>query len=408
MNTYLIIIEILSLVYNGKNLNDVINNYRDNLEFPKIKNISFGVLRNNFKINFIIDNLAKRIDNQMRMVLQIALFELDYSNKPEYAIVNDVVNLSYELSAKESLKTFINGVLRNYLRKKEELVTKINTDYSLKYNLPNWLINKLKSQNKKDYLAILEGLNFHPALGLRINYRKITHDKYLELLKTNNMEFVSKDNKIALSKPVKVDAIPGFRDGIVSIQDIAAQYIVDILNKNKIKPNKVLDICAAPGGKTCQLLENFNCKVVASDIDYGRLEKIEQNLHRLGLNAKLMLANVLNDDWWNGEQFDFILADVPCSATGTIKRNPDIKINRTDKDIFKFTELQKKIVTNIWKMLSKNGYLLYVTCSLLNEENQDNILWFKNNLTDFYVIDELQILPFINSDSLYYALICKK
>lgn len=408
MNTYLIIIEILSLVYNGKNLNDVINAYRDNLEFPKIKNISFGVLRNNFKINYIINNLAKRIDNQMRIVLQIALFELDYSNKPEYAVVNDAVNLSYELSKKESLKTFINGVLRNYLRNKEKLAIKINANYSLKYNLPNWLIDKLKSQNKNNYLAILEGLNFHPALGLRINYRKITHDKYLELLKTNNMESVSKDNKIVLSKPVKVNAILGFTEGIVSVQDIAAQYVVDILNKNKIKPSKVLDICAAPGGKTCQLLENFDCNITAGDIEYSRLEKIEQNLQRLELNAKLITANALSDNWWDGEPFDFILADVPCSATGTIKRNPDIKINRTDKDIFKFTELQKNIVTNIWKMLSKNGYLLYVTCSLLNEENQDNISWFKNNLTDFYVIDELQIQPSITSDSLYYALICKK
>lgn len=408
MNTYLLIIKILNLVYSGKNLNDVINLHRDSLEFPKIKNISFGILRNNFSLNYIINSLVKRIDNEMRIVLQIALFELDYSSKPEYAIVNDTVNLSYELTGKSSLKTFVNGVLRNYLRTKDDLIAKINQDYSLKYNLPNWFIDKLKIQNKKNYLAILEGLNNHPTLGLRINYRKITHAKYLELLKNKKLEIGEVGNKISLVKPIKVDDIPGFNDGLVSVQDIAAQYVVDVLQKNKIIPRKVLDICAAPGGKTCQLLENYDCEILATDINSNRLEKIEQNLVRLELKSKLMVADALSDDWWNNEKFDFILADVPCSATGTIKRNPDIKINRTLEDISKFAKLQKNIISNIWKMLSTNGYLLYITCSLLNEENQDNILWFKSNLNNFYVVDELQILPSIHNDSLYYALICKK
>lgn len=408
MNTYLVIIEVLSLVYNGKNLNDTIHQYINNPEISKIRNISYGVLRNYFGIEYIINTLINKVDNKIRILLQIALFELRFSNKPEYAVVNDIVNLSYELLHKKSLKNFVNGVLRNYIRNKEIFLKDISQDYSLKFNLPNWFINKLKIQYRNNYLDILEALNYHPAMGLRINCRKINYYKYKELLSFSNIEINEIDNKIVLTKPLKIDDIPGFYEGLVSIQDIAAQYLYDILSRNKVNPKKVLDICAAPGGKTCQLLENFDCEILAIDIDKNRLEKINQNLNRLTLNANLINVDALTDNWWNGKKFDFILADVPCSATGTIKRNPDIKVNRTSEDILKFSQLQKDIVCNIWKMLDENGYFLYVTCSLLSEENQNNILWFQNKLDKFSVIEELQIQPSIYSDSLYYALICKK
>jgi 16S rRNA (cytosine967-C5)-methyltransferase len=232
--------------------------------------------------------------------------------------------------------------------------------------------------------------------------------EYIEILKQNNIKYIiNEDNKICLEKALDIKDVPLFTDGVSSIQDVAAQYVVNILNQNNIIPKKVFDACAAPGGKTCQILENYNCTLTAMDISSDRLEKIKQNLQRLDLKAKTMVGDAFNLDWWDKNKFDLIVADVPCSASGTIKRNPDIKINRTYDDVIKFTESQRKIVLSLWNCLEDNGYLLYITCSIFRDENQDNIAWLKNNIKGFKLIDELQIIPTEYSDSLYYALVQK-
>lgn len=408
MEIYLSILNILLEVYSGKNLNEVLIRYNDQDSFPKIKNISYGVLRNYFSINYSIDKLVKHSNLQSRIILQIGIFELKYSQKPEYAVINDLVNFIFDLTENEKIKNFINGVLREYLRQTEELELNIQKDYSLKYNIPDWIITKLKKQSKENYLQILNGFNHHPAFGLRINHRKISQVEYILKLDEANLEYQLFQNKISLVKPINISLLPFFNDGFVSIQDIAAQSSIEILTKYQVQAKYVLDACAAPGGKTCQLLENINCEVVALDIDQTRLNKVSDNLKRLNLVAELKLGNAMNKLWWNKKLFDLIIADVPCSASGTLKRNPDIKINRRESDIVNFVETQRNIVINLWDMLDTNGYMLYITCSIFKEENQDNIEWFKSNLNDFELIEQFQIIPTEYNDSLFYALIKKR
>ena len=265
-----------------------------------------------------------------------------------------------------------------------------------------------KKQSKENYLQFLNGFNHHPAFGLRVNKRKINQDEYLLKLDEVNLEYKLIQNKICLVKPINITGLPFFNDGFISIQDIAAQSSIEILTKYQIQPKYVLDACAAPGGKTCQLLENINCEVVALDIDETRLNKVSDNLKRLNLEAELKLGNAMNKLWWNKKLFDLIIADVPCSASGTLKRNPDIKINRRESDIVNFVETQRNIVINLWDMLDTNGFMLYITCSIFKEENQDNIEWFKSNLNDFELIEQFQIILTEYNDSLFYALIKKR
>lgn len=404
MNDYELIIEILNNVYSGKNLTDEINKYKSNINISRIKYIVYGVIRNYYSIDFCIHKIVKHVSKTNEIIIQIGIYELNNSNKPDYAVVNTLV----EIVDNEKEKKFINWVLREYQRQKENLSILIIKDYSLKYNIPNWIIDLLKKQYKNNYLKFLDGLNYHPAFGLRVNYIKKSLDEYIEILKQSNIKYIiNEDNKICLEKSLDIKDVPLFLDGISSIQDVAAQYTVNLLTKNNITPVKVLDACAAPGGKTCQILENYNCSLTAMDISSHRLERIKQNLQRLELKAKIIIGDAFNLDWWDKSKFDLIVADVPCSASGTIKRNPDIKINRSYDDVIKFTVSQRKIVLNLWNCLEEDGYFLYITCSIFRDENQDNIAWFEDNIKGFKLIDELQIIPTEYNDSLYYALVQK-
>lgn len=407
MNTYIVIREILEQIYSGRNLNDTLSDYNEEKEISRIKNIVYGVLRYSFAIDFIINQLTRKVDYDYINFVRVGIFELWFSNKPDYAVINDLVEVMKEVSEKQSLANFMNATLRSFQNKKEELIDKIDKDYELKYNLPKWMLEKLKIQYKGNYKPILESFMYHPSFGLRINTRKISLDDYCEELTNNKLSYIKLDNKIILENPTSVSNLPLFENGFVSVQDIGAQFIVDILNKNEVKFKTVLDACSAPGGKACQILENFDCNLTALDIDKLRLEKVQQNLQRLNLSAKILLGDASTKKWLNNDKFDLIIADVPCSATGTIKRNPDIKINRRETDLEKFVAQQRSIVINLWDILETGGYMLYVTCSIFKEENQFNIEYLKNNLSGFNKIDELQVIPSEYNDGLYYALIRK-
>lgn len=402
------VIKILELVYLGKNLNEVLSEYKSNPEIAKIKNITYGVLRNAYTIDYVINKLITKRNAGLLNILRVGVFELWLSYKPDYAVINDLVNLTKDRISNQSIANFVNATLRNFQKNKESLLD-IDKDYSIKYNLPNWIIDKLKIQYKGNYLPILNAFSLHPSFGIRINNSKINNKDYVKLLDSESFLYKEINHKIILNESCNVNDLPGFKDGLVSVQDIAAQYLVDILSKYLIKPKKVLDACSAPGGKACQLLENYDCNLTALDIDQYRLKKVKDNLERLNLKAKLVCGNAILNNWnHDNSLYDLIIADVPCSATGTIKRNPDIKITRKEKDIDNFVQLQRKIVTNLWSLLEKNGYMVYITCSIFQEENSMNISWFKENIKYFNVIDELQILPSEYNDGLYYCLICKR
>lgn len=406
MNEYKIIKNIIDLIYYGnKNLNDLINQYKEDENIVKIRYIVYDLLRYSTSIDYVLSKLVRNIDYDVMNILRIGIYELWLSKKPEYAIINDLVNLTKEIDEKK--KSFVNAVLRNFQRNKDKFIDEIEKEYSYKYNIPLWLLNYLKKEYKNKYLDIIKSFMFKPSFGLRVNNRKILHKEYLSLLSENKIEYKEIDNKIVLNKAINVNDLPGFNDGLVSVQDIAAQNMLDILKQHKIDIDNVLDICSAPGGKTCQLLENYDCNLTSVDIDVNRLKKVEQNLKRLELNSNTILGDANNRRWWDGNKYNFIIADVPCSALGTIKRNPDIKITRRLEEINNFVQTQRSIINNIWDLLEINGHMIYITCSIMKEENQLNIEWLSNNLNGFKVINELQILPSENNDGLYYALIKK-
>lgn len=410
MDTYYTIVEVLLSVYSGKNLKDILTKCSDEQYIAKIKNHCFGILRNYYAITYCLSQLVKKPvkDVSLLIILQIAIFEIKYSVKPEHAVTNDIVEFTKVYFGNTKLSSFVNAVCRNYIRVKNDLDLALDKDYSLKYNLPEWFICKLKNQYREEYKSILEGLTGHPAFGLRVNNRSLDLNSYLQLLDKEQVGYGLEDGKLFLNQPLPVDQIPLFAEGAVTVQDIAAQYTYDILRNNNVIPEKVLDACAAPGGKTCQILENYDVKLLAIDNSPLRLQKIEQNLNRLGLKCDLGVADATQKGWWDQKHFDLIIADVPCSATGTLKRNPDIKINRSEKDLDNFIQLQRSIIKNLLSMLQPGGYMLYITCSVFKDENQFNMMWLTENMDNISLVDEIQILPARNNDGLYYALIQKK
>lgn len=405
MQEYHLIIKCLKEVYSGKNLKELIFKYNNNEYRNKIKNHCYQILKNYYSIKFILNKLLKKIPSEdVELILQIGVYELTYSVKPSYAVVNDLVNLTKSYNSK--YKNLVNAVLQNYLRKKE-LFFQENLENKVNVNLSKWLIEKIKKYYPENHEQIFNAYNTESKTTLRLNKRKINLENYVQILKENKIEYKINNDIIILDKETNIVSIPFFTDGYVSIQDSAAQYILGILARYSIQPKKALDACAAPGGKTCLLLENYEVTLTALDNSITRLDRIKENLKRLNLNCECILADAASQEWWDKEKYDFILADVPCSAIGTIKKNPDIRINRLETDIPKFVELQRKIVVNLFDMLEADGYMLYVTCSILKDENEDNIKWFSNNIAGFKLITDIQILPDLYNDGLYYALIRK-
>lgn len=409
MNDYLIILEILSEVLKGKNLNE---SFADNItedltNISKIKDISYGVIRNYYLLKIIVQDLVKNkpYNEKILLLLYIGVYEVKFSKKPGYAITNDLVELSFQLTDDEKVKNFVNAVMRNYLRSSEIIEDGVKQKSEYKYNFPIWLLSKLKQEYPNKYLEMVTYSNLIPKLELRVNLNKITVTEYLKKLDEDRLAYILVDNKIVLTNSIKVEEIPLFSEGYVSIQDISAQKLLELARPNE--GDYVLDACCAPGGKTCQILENCQVDLMGMDIDEMRLVKVQQNLDRLGLQAKLISGDATNLNWWDNNLFDFIIADVPCSATGTLKRNPDIKLHRQLSDIHKFVTTQRKIVSNLWQTLKPDGRLIYITCSIFKEENHDNVEFFRQQLHGVRVIKELNILPTEYADGFYYAILGK-
>ncbi|MDQ5921192.1 MAG: rRNA (cytosine967-C5)-methyltransferase [Pseudomonadota bacterium] len=434
MSDYLIIIHILNAVLSGKNLTETFTanigkiatadiNTRvgiktradkdlayTQINIGKIKDICYGVVRNYYRLQAVLSQIVSRTpeDKNLQILLLIGVYELEYTKKAPYAAVNELVNLSLELSTNQRVKNFINGVMRSYLREREQLHQQAAAQPEYKYNFPHWLIHKLKQEYPNKYSQLIENSNSIPKIALRVNLSKISFDDYVKILNNAAIDFDLIENKIVLKLLLKVEQIPFFQDGYVSIQDISAQRLIEL-----VKPQKgdyILDACCAPGGKMCQILEHSQVKLLGLDISKTRLNKVKQNLVRLGLSADLIEADASKCDWWqacDSPLFDTIIADVPCSASGTLKRNPDIKLNRRLLDIDNFVILQRKIVSNLWQMLKPGGKMVYITCSIFKEENHDNIEFFSQRLSDVLVIREFNILPTPFADGFYYCVLEK-
>ncbi|NMZ65825.1 16S rRNA (cytosine(967)-C(5))-methyltransferase RsmB [Pseudomonas oryzihabitans] len=347
------------------------------------QDLAFGTARWQPRLSLLAEKLMdkpfKAGDRDLEALLLIGLYQLFHTRIPAHAAIGETVGCVDKLK-KSSAKGLLNAVLRRAQREYDSLLPVLEHDPAARLAHPRWLQKALKARWPEHWEAIATANNLHPPLILRVNRRQGSRDAYLAELAAAGIEAVpcafSADG-IRLLQPQDVTALPGFAAGRLSVQDEAAQLAAELL---ELAPGqRVLDACAAPGGKTCHLLEREPglAEVVALDADAGRLQRVEQNLARLGLTARTLAADGRAvADWWDGTPFQRILLDAPCSATGVIRRHPDIKLTRQASDIAPLVQLQGELLDALWPTLEVGGILVYATCSVLPEENSSNLAAF--------------------------------
>lgn len=404
---------VFQKVEDGQSLNIVLNEIYPGgrialSDRAALQDIAYGCQRYKLTLKFWLSQLvfSEISEKQINYLLYIALYQLAYTRNAEYAVVNNAVNEAEQI-ARGKFKRLVNGVLRNFIRQKEALKKLADEDKSVCANHPSWWVERLKKEHPDKWESILKAGNNHPFMTLRVNLSRITIDDYVKLLAEAGIEGrVLGAAAVCLVKPAPVKKIPGFADGLVSVQDWGAQYAADLLD---LRPGQyVLDACAAPGGKTCHILEKENVQLMAVDIDSVRLGLVNENLQRLHLSAKMHAADLKNlKEWWDCKRFDRILADVPCSASGVVRRHPDIKWLRQPQDIRKFASQQSILLETLWTLLAELGKMLYATCSVFQEENQQQIDTFLHKHANAVLLQDKQLLPNEDHDGFYYALLEK-
>ncbi len=390
------------------------------------QDLSYGTLRFYGEIDAYLSQLLEKplTDDRIHTLLLVAVYQLLHDKADAFTVVNQAVYAVSELKRpvpKSWAKGLVNAILRNFLRQKDQLAKTLPSSEVATYSYPQWWINKLKMQYPDHWQTMLQTGNAHPPMTLRVNTQKISITDYMQLLARQDIEATRIGGQaVTLTRPQPVEKIPGFTDGIVSVQDYGAQLAAYLLD---LKPNlKVLDACCAPGGKTGHVLELADVALTSLDSDEARLQRVQSNLDRLALSANLVVGDASSASWWDGQSFDRILADVPCTASGIVRRHVDIKWLRREADIASFAAQQAKILPSLWQMLAKGGKLLYVTCSVFNEENQAQVDNFLLNNTDATQLPfELpanhpqasitqlkgQLIPSTAHDGFYYALLQK-
>jgi len=381
--------------------------------------ISYGVLRILPSLNRLVGaKLDKPLKGKLKVLhylLLVGAYQLYCLRIKDHAAVSATVEAARVLG-KRNHKGLVNGILRQLLREAPETDESQQRELPVDamQNHPRWLFDAIQADYPNDVDKILTANNTHPPMWLRVNRRFFNRDDYLKLLQDNGIAAeadAQASDSIRLHLPSPVEKLPGFAQGHVSVQDRSAQLAADYLN---VSPShRVLDCCAAPGGKLLHLLErnSFEQPVQAIDIDAKRLDRVNENLERAGLSAIIHCADVAKtDDWWDGKPFDRILLDAPCSATGVIRRHPDIKWLRRADDISELAQLQQQILNSLWPLLKPGGELLYATCSILQQENQTQIESFLKQQSSASLIPinadkkMLQLLPGEDGgDGFFYA-----
>jgi len=406
----------------GRNLNEVLqtlharNPHLTAQQRAAIQDLSYGALRFYGRYDALLNLLVSRplSDEAVHDLLVVALHQLRNPKAAPHAVVDHAVKVTLALK-KTWAKGLVNAVLRNFLRQRVSLLEKVDAAGSVaRYSHPQWWIDKLRAEYPDIWQDLLEQNNTHPPMTLRVNRRKAEVNAYRTALLAGGMEAEQiGDVALQLRQPTSVSRLPGFADGWASVQDAGAQLAAPLLDVQN--GMRVLDACAAPGGKSAHLLELADIDLTALDSDATRLEKVAANLQRLGLNARCLCGDAgVVETWWDGQPYQRILADVPCSASGVVRRHPDIKWLRRPEDIGGFAAQQAKILDALWRLLASGGKLLYATCSLFAEENQLQINSFLASHKDATILPlalaehrEGQVLPDEHHDGFYYALLQK-
>lgn len=346
-------------------------------DLPLLQEICFGVCRTLPRLERIIGLLVQKpLKGKTRIVhclLLVGLYQLLYLRIPQHAAVDEVVNAGKSLKA-DSFRSLLNGVLRRFLREQDEILAVVDKHWQTLH--PEWLVNQLKQDYPEQWRDIVEANNQKPPMWLRVNKQHCSSQDYLQLLTEQGIaaEIGTPDCAIRLQSAVGVKQLPHFEQGWVTVQDSHAQWAALLLDTQN--GETVLDACAAPGGKTTHILERApQAKVMALDIEASRLQRVKDNLQRLNQQAEIVCGDASQPQQWlaDGVQFDRILLDAPCSATGVIRRHPDIKWLRQAQDIAGLSQLQQQILTALWARLKVGGTLVYATCSILKQENQQQI-----------------------------------
>jgi 16S rRNA (cytosine967-C5)-methyltransferase len=376
-----------------------------------VMDLSYGVLRQYGLLRAVLDALLDRplSDPPLRYLLLVGLHELLAGETPAYAAVNETV-----AAAPARARGLVNAVLRNFQRRREALLEAARSDPVARWNHPGWWIDRLRDQYPEHWQAILEACNGHPPMTLRVNRRRASLAACRERLGQAGLEAEQTGEwALTLARPVSVADLPGFAEGLVSVQDLGAQYAAPLLDC--AEGMRVLDACAAPGGKTGHLLEAWGLQLTALDADAGRLGRVKDNLARLGLVASVLAGDAARPrDWWDGLPYDRILLDAPCSASGVVRRHPDGKWLKRSGDATTLAARQAELLEALWPLLGVGGKLLYATCSLFREENRDRITAFLARHPE--AVEEPlnlpggragQLLPNGHHDGFFYARLVK-
>jgi 16S rRNA (cytosine967-C5)-methyltransferase len=389
-----------AVVHGGRNLDDALADGKARLPvrgLPEVQAWTYGTLRWWPRIERQVAALSARplaeIDPLPLALLGVALFQIQHSPMPLHAIVDESVAATRLIESTHA-SAFVNAVLRRYLRERPGIDALVLKQPVGRYAHPRWLIERLQEEWPEDCARMLYAGNEHPPMWLRVNQRKIEVDACVRSLAEAGLEperspLIATAVRLGVAAPV--DAIPGFLSGAVSVQDAGAQLAALLVDART--GHRVLDACAAPGGKTCHIAEHTVglAGLVAIDKDRDRVALIEQNLDRLGLSASVKAADATRpSDWWDARPFDRILLDVPCSATGVIRRHPDIKILRRREDIAVFARLQSELLSALWPLLVPGGRLVYASCSILQAENSAVIAAFLAKRADAMIVRPAQ------------------
>ena len=399
---------------------------------PSVRSLSYGAVRGYYRHEAILGRLlstpVRSLDFLVRALLSVSLYELEDARTPEYAVVDAAVQTAKATDAVRA-SGLINAVLRRYLRERKTLDADIARNPATRHASPVWLADRLRADWPVRWTQLLAAGDAQAPMWLRVNSRLITTDEYLDKLRVAGIGARAESRvplALALDAPCDVHDLPGFAQGLVSVQDLGAQCVAFPLGL--AAGQRVLDACAAPGGKTALMAEREPdlAKLFGLDIDPKRLERVRENLTRGNLHADLVSGDATNPaGWWDGVPFDRILLDAPCSALGVIRRHPDIRLRKSPSDIDKLPELQARLLQAAWKLLAPGGRLVYATCTVTRSENRDLIAAFLRGTPDatslpadawegwpnFGEADEFgrQILPGeAGADGFYYAALTKQ
>jgi 16S rRNA (cytosine967-C5)-methyltransferase len=388
-----------------------------------VRELAYGTLRFLGEVRAIVRLLARRpiVDESVDALLWVALYQLVHTQAPPARIVDSAVRATARVR-RTSAQGLVNALLRGFLRRRDALLAAVAHDPEARFSYPRWWIERVRAERAERWAEVLDAGNARPPLCLRVNVRRIVPDDFIAALAAaGHAAYRVGTAGVIIDRPRPVTSLPGYAEGWFSVQDAAAQLAAPLLGA--AEGMRVLDACAAPGGKTTHLAELVDTELTAIDIDAGRLERVADNLARLGLVARLVAADAADPTaWWDGAAFNRILLDAPCTASGVVRRHPDVKWLRRESDVPAFVAQQRRLLEGLWPTLARGGRLLYSTCSVFHAENIAQVDAFVAGHSDArrvpleapgaVAMGDGQLLPAAagaehNHDGFFYALLHK-